>query len=186
MRKHLHKYLPKREAILQNKYLSRFAHLLHHRELWHLQRRSLAGGLALGFFIESTPILGHLPLFLVGALLLRVNIPAGIAANMLINPFTMAPYFYFAYRLGERVTALFGLSLKAPGSPPLDLTQLFSNWELLFSNGGHHLGTAYLITWIGCLIIGTLAAFIAYYGTLGLWRVAVIYRWRRRRKRSTP
>ncbi|MFZ5615234.1 MAG: DUF2062 domain-containing protein [Pseudomonadota bacterium] len=180
MRKFLSKYLPCRERVLRTRCLGRFTHLLHHHELWHFHRRSLAGGLALGLFIASTPLLGHVPLVLIGALLLRVNIPAAVGAALLTNPLTMPPFYYFAFRVGETVTHFLGLPLSA--GRHLDLMQLINNWHNLLSEGGRQLWSAYLITWIGSLLIGILAAATGYYLTLVGWRLAVVWRWRRRQR----
>jgi len=50
MRKSLRKYLPDHATVVQNRLFKPFGHLLHHPNLWHLHRRSVAGGVAVDCF----------------------------------------------------------------------------------------------------------------------------------------
>ena len=54
-RKFFRKYLPSHEAVRQNRYIARFGTLLHHPNLWHLNRHSVAGGVAIGMFAGLVP-----------------------------------------------------------------------------------------------------------------------------------
>ena len=54
-RKHFRKFLPSHESIRTNRYIARFGSALHHHNLWHLHRRSVAGGMAAGLFCGMLP-----------------------------------------------------------------------------------------------------------------------------------
>src|SRR5260221_5797145 len=54
-RKFFQKYLPSHEAVRQNRYIARFGTLLLHPNLWHVNRRSVAGGVAAGMFAGAAP-----------------------------------------------------------------------------------------------------------------------------------
>jgi len=43
------------ESIRHNRYLAHFGTLLHHPNLWHLNRHSVAGGVAIGLFAGLVP-----------------------------------------------------------------------------------------------------------------------------------
>ncbi|MDO8413225.1 MAG: DUF2062 domain-containing protein, partial [Gallionellaceae bacterium] len=55
MRKFLQKHLPTVETIKRNRWLRPFGRWLHHPNLWHLHRRSVAGGVAVGLFCGLIP-----------------------------------------------------------------------------------------------------------------------------------
>jgi hypothetical protein len=64
---------------------------LFHKLLWCTDRRSIAGGLAFGLFIAFTPTIGfQMSMAVIGAILLKVNLPIAIAACWLTNPLTIA------------------------------------------------------------------------------------------------
>src|SRR5258708_9923666 len=54
-RKFFRKYLPSRESIRQNRHIARFGTLFLHPNLWHVNRRSVAGGVAAGMFAGLVP-----------------------------------------------------------------------------------------------------------------------------------
>src|SRR5258708_28916679 len=54
-RKFFRKYLPSRESIRQNRHIARFGTLFLHPNLWHVNRRSVAGGVAAGMFAGLGP-----------------------------------------------------------------------------------------------------------------------------------
>lgn len=58
----LREWLPSAEAILANRWLRWLSPALHHPRLWHMSRRGLALGMALGFFFGLLIPLGQVPL----------------------------------------------------------------------------------------------------------------------------
>src|SRR3989475_13280402 len=101
-RKFFRKYVPSYESVRQNRFVARFGSLLHHPNLWHLNRRSVSGGVAAGMFAGLVP--GSNPVqFTVAALLavaFRVNLPVAVAVTLYTNPFTIGPIYVIAYWIG--------------------------------------------------------------------------------------
>ena len=87
-RKFFQKYLPSHESIRQNRYIALFGTLLHHPNLWHLNRHSVAGGVAIGLFAGLIP--GPLQMLTAAILAvpLRVNLPVVLATTLYTNPLT--------------------------------------------------------------------------------------------------
>jgi uncharacterized protein (DUF2062 family) len=67
-------------------------------------RRPVARAFGTGLAICFVPLPIHLPLAALLALTARVNVPTIVATVMLVNPFTIVPVYYFAYRVGVAVT----------------------------------------------------------------------------------
>jgi uncharacterized protein (DUF2062 family) len=103
-RKHFRKYLPSHQSITENRFISWFGPWLQHHNLWHLHRRSVAGGVAVGLFSGLIP--GPLQI-LTGVFLsivFRVNLPVAALMTLYTNPLTIVPLYYVAYRYGALVT----------------------------------------------------------------------------------
>ena len=174
-RKYFKKYLPSHDEIRQNKYLKFFGPILRHHNLWHLHRRSVAGGVAAGAFAGLIPG----PVQMLGAALLaiifRVNLPVAMATTLYTNPFTIVPLTYLAYKIGTLVT-----NVPANQMPSLafdwkngywaDFPPLFINWMTA-------LGETYLI---GLLILASCLSLFAYILVRVIWRFYLIAQWRRR------
>lgn len=100
-RKHFHRYLPTPEAILAKPWCAPFRPWLGHPSLWHLNRRSLPGAVAIGLFCGLIPG----PLQMLGSLLLaiplRKNVPVALAITFYTNPFTIVPLYVLAYEYGR-------------------------------------------------------------------------------------
>src|SRR5256885_10414781 len=109
--------LPSREAIRNNRYIARFGTLLLHPNLWHVNRRSVSGGVAAGMFAGLVP--GSNPVQFAFAALLavafRVNLPVAIAVTLYTNPFTIVPLYLIAYAIGALI---FGGDGAAPSHAP--------------------------------------------------------------------
>src|ERR1035437_2932709 len=104
MRKFLHQFLPHHETVKNSRWLKPFGSWLHQPNLWHLHRRSVAGGVAVGLCCGLIP--GPLQMIAAAllAVLLRVNLPVAVFATLYTNPFTILPLYALAYELGSRVS----------------------------------------------------------------------------------
>ncbi|HZM33858.1 MAG TPA: DUF2062 domain-containing protein [Burkholderiales bacterium] len=101
--------LPSREEVQSHRSLRWLGPLLHRPWLWHLDRRSVALGAAIGvFFGFMVPVLQIL-FSAFFALLLRANLPVAAVSTLVSNPFTYAPIGVLAYRMGS---ALLGEPLR--------------------------------------------------------------------------
>ena len=124
LRKYLRRVLPSHQTVRENRYVARFGHRLQHHNLWHLHRRSVAGGVAAGLFAGLIP--GSNPVqFTAGALLavaFKVNLPLAVLVTLYSNPFTIVPLYWLAFKLGQLVLLqsggdlpTFGVGLFAAG-----------------------------------------------------------------------
>lgn len=177
-RKLFRRFLPDGEALRRHRYLAWCGRWLEHPNLWHLNRGSVAGGVAIGLFAGLVP--GPLQM-LTAALLaipLRRNLPVAIVTTLYTNPLTIAPLYLLAYGYGR-------LLLGAGGEPAL--MQPFEwNW------GAWLASTRALLDW--CLALGkplavglpalalTLAA-AGYFAVQLAWRAHVVLAWRARARR---
>jgi uncharacterized protein (DUF2062 family) len=81
-------------------YLRLFGERIAERHLWSLSRRSVGAAVGAGVAIAFIPLPAHTLMAVLAAVVWRMNLPVTIAATWVINPFTLVPGFYGAYRLG--------------------------------------------------------------------------------------
>jgi uncharacterized protein (DUF2062 family) len=93
--------LPSAEALRANRWLRWLGPALHHPKLWHISRRGLALGMALGVFFGLLIPLAQIPLSAAAAVALRANVPAAVASTLVTNPVTFGPIYYAAWRVGS-------------------------------------------------------------------------------------
>jgi uncharacterized protein (DUF2062 family) len=176
-RKFLRKYLPHPDSVRANRHFARFP-ALHHPNLWHLNRRSVAGGVAVGMFSGLVP--GPLQMLTAAALAipLRVNLPVALATTLYTNPFTIGPLYVLAFFLGRLFVGDAGALLEPP--------------EFVWSQPGPWL--AAMLDWavamgkplaIGLLALALVLAGLGYVFVQCAWRIYVVLAWRKRaRQRS--
>jgi uncharacterized protein (DUF2062 family) len=175
-RKFFRKYLPSHESVLDNKYIARFGGLLHHPNLWHLNRHSVAGGVAVGMFSGLVP--GPLQM-LTAALIsipLRVNLPVALATTLYTNPFTIGPLYVLAYLIGRLIIGDDGGVLRPP--PELQWSHLGNSIEA-FLHWGMSMGTPLAV---GLVALALGLAALGYACVQIGWRAYVIRAWRKRRQ----
>jgi uncharacterized protein (DUF2062 family) len=174
MRKFFRKFIPHQEALSSNPWLKPFARWLHHPNLWHLHRRSVAGGVAVGLFCGLIP--GPLQMLSAAlfAVLLRVNLPIALFTTLYSNPFTILPLYALAYGLGSWVSGTHNAALFT--MPELH----WHNWVSELWNWLMLLGKPILI---GLPLLATLLAVVGYFFVRVAWRVAVVWRWRARKQK---
>jgi uncharacterized protein (DUF2062 family) len=175
--KHFRKYLPTRESIGSNRFAAFFGSALHHHNLWHLNRRSVAGGVAAGLFCGLLPAPFQMLGAAICAVVLRVNLPVAVVATWYTNPFTMVPLYFLAYKLGAWVT---GHTARAKPVPELDLEwSAPSEWIPALLSWMYAMGPPLVI---GVLLMATVFAAVGYFAVLAAWRVYVALAWRRRQR----
>ncbi len=177
-RRFFRKYLPSHAAISDNRYIARFGAWLKHHNLWHLHRRSVAGGVAAGMFAGLIP--GSNPVQFTAAALLaivfRVNLPIAVIVTLYSNPFTIVPLYYLAFKLGQLVLMTDGGPL-----PPLAFSlegKGLSEWLPAALDWLASIGKPLLV---GLPLLALLFSAISYVVVRGVWRWYVIGAWRRRR-----
>lgn len=164
-RKWLRRLLPTHQQVRETGWLRRLGRRLHDPNLWHLNRRSVSWGAAIGIFFSFFPFFGQSLLAALLAIYLRVNLPLSLVFVWITNPITAAPLFYFAYLVGTR---LLGRPMRPLGdetSLRLIIEQIGAIWQPLL---------------LGCLVVGLLGAAAGFFIIRLLWRWYVTDRWQRR------
>jgi len=176
-RKFLRKYLPSHESVRQNRFIARFGTLLHHPNLWHLNRRSVAGGVAVGMFAGLIP--GPLQMLTAAILAvpLRVNLPVALATTLYTNPLTIGPLYVIAYEIGKLFMPSYGAPLSE--TPGFDRSHLGA-WMRAYLEWTLSLGKPLAI---GLAVLAVVLAVLGYFFVQLAWRAYVILSWRRRARR---
>lgn len=169
-RKFLKKITPHHETLHTRWYLRMWGQRLRDPRLWALQRRAVTSAFAAGLAICFVPLPIHLPLAALVGIAFRINIPVILATVLLVNPLTVVPVYYVAYRVGAAVLGL------EPGTFRFQLS-----WDWL----EHGLGPMWKPLLLGCLICAVLSALIGWAALELFWRWSVTNRYRARRPSST-
>lgn len=174
-RKFFKKYTPHPERIRRIKGLGMVAHLIGNPNLWHLHRHSVAKAFANGLFWMAIPIPSQMLAAAAVSLLTRANLPLSLVLVWISNPFTMAPIFYFNYRIGSLFI----------NQPPQQQLQFELSWHWITTT----LGDLWLPLYLGSLLVGGLLATLGYFSIHIIWRWHVARQWEKRmrkRQKSRP
>ncbi|WP_126454846.1 DUF2062 domain-containing protein [Sulfuriflexus mobilis] len=168
LKKFIQRYIPDHQAIRKHKNLQIFGNLLHDPNLFHLNRRSVAGAFAVGLFFAWVPVPFQMVFAAALAIFLRVNLPVSVALVWVSNPLTMPPLFYFAYLLGTWI---------------LGIPETKFHFELSFE----WLGSGLHIIWqpflLGCFVMGVVSSFLGYVSIRLLWRLSIVNRLKKKNLR---
>jgi uncharacterized protein (DUF2062 family) len=162
----LHRFVKDRDTIVKSRWVRPFAHLLAHPSLWHLNRRSVPRGLAIGLFAAFVLPLGQFLLAALLAIPVRGNVPVAAAATLVTNPLTVPPIYLAAYTVGR---ALLHHSSNAGGDGPATTAVA----KFLQVSGP---------TAVGLLLFGLLAASVGYIAASAWWRMRLVSRWKNSRE----
>lgn len=164
-RQFLRKITPRRDTLRNHWGLRPFLRFLGDERLWSLQRRTVAPAFGTGLAICFLPLPIHIPLAVLIAIFCRINIPSIMLGIAFVNPLTVVPAYYLAYKVGVIIT----------GAPPLDFAFELS-WDWV-QNG---LGPIWKPFLVGCAVTGVLFGLIGYALLDVLWRYNVRKRYRER------
>lgn len=141
---------------------------LFHQHVWGFDRRSVAGGLALGLFIAFTPTIPfQMLLCAVGAVLLRVNLSIAVAAIWITNPLTAVPIYVAASRVGRFLCEHTRIG---------EMTWAFFGFE---GRTGRFMEQG-LFLWTGSLVFSIVSAGLGFVTVHAMWGL-----WRRRKERAS-
>jgi uncharacterized protein (DUF2062 family) len=177
-RKFFRKYLPTPEQIRQHKVLGRFGAWLHHPNLWHLNRRSVAGGVAIGMFCGLIPGPFQMLGAALAAIAFRLNLPVAVFTTLYTNPFTIGPLYIAAYYLGRLLVGGGDASALA-AAPGFDWANL-GEWMRATAHWMMSLGKPLLV---GLVALAAILAVLGYACVDVAWRAHVVLSWRRRASR---
>ncbi len=167
----LKRIIPGPRALERHWYLRAFGSQLTDPRLWCLQRRSVTGAFGAGLAICFVPLPVHMPLATLVAVVWRLNVPVILATVWVVNPVTMVPIYYAAYRVGVAITGApahaFGFSL---------------SWDWL----QHGLGPMWKAFLVGCLACSILCGVFGWLTLELLWRWRVLSRRQRMRRAPFP
>ena len=94
-------HVPTRETIDQYRLLRPFASQLRHPSLWRLNRRSVPRAVALGLFVAVIIPVLHTFVAALLAIPARANVAVAALLTFVVNPLTIPPLYYAAYRIGS-------------------------------------------------------------------------------------
>lgn len=179
-RKFFRKWMPSVDKVREMRVLALFGDTLFHPSLWHLNRRSAAGGVAVGLFCGLIPG----PLQMLGAgvacVLFRVNLPVALVSTFYTNPLTIVPLYLVAYQAGSFVLGASGSgpAAKPPDwawSDPMGSARALGEWAIGL---GPQLA-------FGVLLLACLLSAIGYLTVRALWSAHLRRSWQARRRRAT-
>jgi uncharacterized protein (DUF2062 family) len=146
-------------------YMRIFGERVTDLRLWSMNRHSITVGFGAGIAIAFIPLPVHTICAVLAALVWRLNLPVTLAATWVVNPFTVVPFFYGAYRLGTLV--LHQAAHHFAFQP---------NWRWV----EHGLGPLWKPFLLGCLITAVVCGVLGHWGLELLWRSAVRRKFRLR------
>jgi uncharacterized protein (DUF2062 family) len=167
-KKFFQRFSPKPETLKNHPHLKHLGQALHNPNLWHLNRRSAAGAVAIGLFCAWMPIPFQMILASILAMIFSVNLPLSVALVWLSNPLTMPPLFYGAYRLGAYLL----------NDPIVEF-----NFHLSFHWLVKMFETIAPALFLGCFILAFVSSVAGYFLCRIIWRVKITKKWQRRNKR---
>ena len=126
--------------------------------LWSLNRHSITAAFGAGLAIAFIPLPVHTIGAVLAALYWRLNLPVVLVSTWVVNPFTVVPFYYGAYRLGAL------LLHRAPRPFAFQ-----PSWRWL----EHGLGPYWKPFLLGCLISAVVAGLLGRWGLELVWRSAV-------------
>lgn len=179
-RKLLRRILPDRDALNRNVFLRRAAPFLTHPNLWHLNRHSVSGGLAVGLFCGLIPAPFQILSACLMSIVFKVNLPVAVFGTFYTNPLTVVPIYLGAYGLGRWITGIHQGETVIPPSPETDWGNLSGTLQA-WLDWAMALGTP-LVVGTAALAIGL--ALLGYLGTQLAWRGHVLWMLRKRRQRA--
>lgn len=156
------------------------APVLHHPNLWHLNRRSVAGGVAVGLFTGLIPGPVQMLFAAILSVIFRVNLPVAVLTTLYTNPFTFVPLYLLAYEIGKWVYPNSGAQVTAF---EFDWR---GDWLAAIPAFFHWLASLGPTLLVGVLILASTLSLVGYFTVRGLWRLGVVLQWRRRRQRNLP
>lgn len=164
-RRLLQRITPDPATLRQLWVLRPFAERLTDPQLWALHRRGVTYAFGAGLAICFIPLPVHLATACLLALLWRLNLPVICGTTFLVNPFTIAPIYYAAYRVGAALL---------PG--PRQHFHFVASWRWFT----HALASVWQPFLLGCLVCALVAGVLGWAVLELLWRCQVISRYRAR------
>jgi len=168
--------MPDHAAVKDNRWLYPFRNTLLHPRLWHVNRRSAAGGFAAGLFCGLFPAPFQMLGAAICAILFRINLPIAILTTLYTNPVTFVPLYIFAFWIGNRLVGD-GSTFVPP--PEFDFGAIGA-WLTASIAWLGHLGLPLVV---GVALLATVFAATGYLAVRIAWRIWLVRAWRLRQRR---
>ncbi len=193
MRHYFKSRLPDPSSLGESRWFRMLGPAVHHPGLWHLNRRSVAGGMAAGLFCGLLPAPFQMISAALTALAFHWNLPLAVFVTLYTNPVTFVPLYLVGLAFGLTLFRWFGWStpgsdptaghhaglLTLSGFPPPPDFQFTSPLNSLMALGEWMLGLGWPLV-VGVLALAILLAVIGYALVWFAWPILVL---RSRRKR---
>ena len=168
----LTRHIPRRETVHEHRLLRPFAPHLTHPSLWRMTRRSVPRGAAIGLFVAVIIPFMHTVIAALLAIPTRANVAVAAVVTLVVNPLTIPPMYYAAYRIGS-----WELHHDSTLVNPADAERFSS--ELSRALFWIHQASAPIA--VGILTIAAAAAIIGYFAASLGWRYWSRSKWRQRK-----
>ncbi len=158
---------PKLDSVKEEKILKIFGPAVLQPNLWHINKKSVSRGFAIGAFCAFIPIPGVqmiLAAFL--SITFAANLPLSVILTWISNPFTYAPIIYFALKIGK-IFIETGVNYEIVEDDVGVISNLIHIWEPLV---------------IGSLLLAIIGSLSSYIFIRLYWRYYVIKIWSKRKK----
>lgn len=164
-------HIPTQDSLERNRLLKPFARHLGQPALWRFNRRSVPRAVALGLFVGVIIPVMHTAIAALLAIPVRANIAITAMLTLVVNPLTIPPIYYAAYRLGS-----WELHHDAQIINPVTAERVSGDLSQIMFWIHHASGPIA----VGVLTIAFASAVLGYLISAVLWRYRLANRWRRR------
>lgn len=168
-------HVPTRETIHRYRLLRPFAAHLRHPSLWRLNRRSVPRAVAIGLFVAVIIPFMHTIVAAILAIPARANVAIAALLTLVVNPLTMGPLYFAAYRIGSWELHYDAKVVSAAAA------ERFSGELSRMLFWLHHASGPIAV---GILTIAASVAVVGFFASSFAWRVRAGSRWRNRRAKS--
>lgn len=170
--------LPDPHTLRQHRALRWLGPRLQHPRLWHVNRRGIALGIAVGVFFGLLIPVAQILFAALAALVLRANMAAAVGSTLITNPFTFAPVYYAAYHLGAW---MLGDGATARGEARLASAAAENASGLVLWM--ERIGSVGAPLALGLVTLAVSLSIVLYFGIQWAWRIHIVRAWQRRRAR---
>jgi uncharacterized protein (DUF2062 family) len=179
-RKYIRKLMPSADKVREIRVLGLFGETLFHPALWHLHRRSAAGGVAIGLFCGLIPGPLQMLAAAIACVVFRVNLAVALVTTLYTNPITIVPLYLIGYQIGSLAT---GAGLGHPPTPPpaWDWSAIGASFEAL-GTWMLSLGTPLAL---GVFLLACILSALGYFVVRAGWSVYLRRAWLRRQRRRS-
>ncbi len=163
--------MPHPRHITENRLIKKLGPRLQDPGIWHINRRSVSGAVALGLFCTFIPFPFQMILAALGAIVFRVNILISVPMVWITNPVTITPIFYFCYLVGSWLL----------NTPPNEF-----EFQLTFDWLRSEMGRFWQPLLLGCLVVASTTALAGFLFIRLIWRYHIIQHIKERKLRKKP